>query len=210
MTSIARPRSEGFTLVEVLVSFVLLSSFFFLIYESVGLGMRYYSHVTGSSANFEQIFLSRRYVKQTIELAQPLLLTQHNRNVVRFRGAPTRVRFVSVQDVPILRRLEWVEVIASKNGDGVLVEVVHWPFDPSTPLNSPAPKEAERLVIVDNATDAEFLYRGHEINRPWQSHWRDSAVLPAQVRIDIDVKDNQWPSLIAAPQVRSLVLADAR
>ena len=190
-------RSRGFTLVEVLVAFVLLASFLFLVYQALQLGMRFSDRTTRISRDDETIFLTRRFVSDKLTLSQPFTETSNGREIVSFLGSSSQLRFVTVAQTGVFRKLVWLE-LRTRNG---AFEIAQWDYLPRQSVRDPVPLNATIDQVPAGTTELRLRYQGPENLARWRSDWRDKTYLPAAVTVSVITADLKWPDLVAAPDI---------
>ncbi len=207
------PTSRGFTLVEVLVALMVSASFLALVYQGMQLGFAYYERIQQGSHSSENVFLMRRYLKQRIELMQPLTEERRNQLALVFDGGPQRIRFVSVTDAETFRELTWVDLSARGTAPDQRVVLALWPYRPGDRLGGAVPNAAEVIEVAAPAS-LNIRYRPPSVRNDavggfgqsdgrWRANWRDRLVLPGLVEVSLETADGAWAPLIARPDLQS-------
>lgn len=193
---------KGFTLLEILISFALMSIMLAMMYS--GLRMVYRTSDNGESqinassqVRTTQLFL-RRQLTQILPIAFDRDMAQ---NPIVFRGESQKMTFVAPMPARVLaggiykQTVEWV----SADGKSALV----FRFEPVNVPDSTAADNPEPVMLL-TAKAARFYYWDGEDteNKVWLEEWEDVEQIPSLIRLQLEFAEESktvWPSLIIAP-----------
>ncbi|MFC7047847.1 prepilin-type N-terminal cleavage/methylation domain-containing protein [Emcibacter nanhaiensis] len=197
---------DGFTLVEVLVSFVLLGFVLALLYVGFSYANRVFARTTDLSSWTDDVVQVQDLLRGLISQAYP--------DPTMFQGGLDRVDFLA----PVTRQgrengLHKV-VLQRASGDG---------SDKLTltlsSVGKAEPKDEEKFVLMENIEAMEFSYFSiglHGQTGTWVSHWEKGRELPQAFRLSLKLKralktnetqktqqhgQIDWPTLIVPLQV---------
>jgi general secretion pathway protein J len=203
---------SGFTLIELMVAFILLSLIFLLLTSGLGLGTKIWEVKKGSSDTSEvlpvQNFLRRMLgeVRPVVVEASPF--ARH----VFFAGKENSVRFIAPMPGNLGTGGFFEVAVYLTEGDqfGGQVEMSWHLFRRQDGLSKPV-SDQHREILINGVTEIQFAYFGYrKTNEParWYSDWQDLQALPDLIRMRVKFSDSDrnWPELIAAPIVRSVNL----
>ena len=195
-------EEDGFTLVEVLVSFVLLGFVLALLYGGFSYANQVFARTTELSSWTDDVVQVQNLLRDLISQAYPDV----------FQGSRDRVEFLA----PVMRQgrengLHKV-VLQRESGDG---------SDKLTLTLSPVGKaelrEEEKFILMENIAEMEFSYfsKGGQ-GRPgsWVQLWEKGQELPQAIRLSLitmgasktgQSRQIDWPTLIVPLQVNQNV-----
>lgn len=197
-----RSESRGFTLLEMMVSLILVSA--------IMLGLLSAMRTLGASVERIEAVADRI---STMDAVNGFLRTSIRGMVdasVRagsggsgfepaFKGEKKRLRWVGVMsarhEIGGLHMFE-LELI-ERGGVGALL--LHYaPYSgPSAELQSSA---RNQHVLLDGVEELQFAYQGNAENNDWANDWqgaiRSPNQLPARIRLSLRVQGRYWPEII--------------
>lgn len=205
MTAAERRRERGFTLVELLVSLVVLSLVALTIAGGLRFVVRAFAHTDQRRAALEELTLGLAVLRQELVRAEPLMHRVDNQDRVLFEGAPDRLRFVNVEPPYLAGRPYLVhEYAVVGSGAEYRVELRRAPFDPAEP-DLAAVAAAEPRVVLRVPRPLVFTYFGQlrRDERPrWSDDWTRRDRLPEAVRL-AEGEDPGWPELVVPLAIRA-------
>jgi general secretion pathway protein J len=196
-------RSQGFTLVEMLMALALIGLLSVMLFEGVRFGGR---TVATADARFDraaELSIAFGFLQNAIGNAQPAksVFAEPGEDM-QFAGSPDQLAFVTLSPAQValggFQRLS-LQLEASAGGRRLVVawKTLHR-SDKDTPSDDLAPS-----VLVDKLAAAEFAYYGtpDEGNSPqWETEWNSATALPLLVRLRLTFADgSRAPELIVAP-----------
>ncbi|MEK0083350.1 PulJ/GspJ family protein [Benzoatithermus flavus] len=196
--------AAGFTLVELLVSMVVLSLIAITMMAGFRFVFRAFDHTDTRREALEELTLGFNVLRGELERAEPLMHKVDNKDVVLFEGGPDRVRFANVAP-PFLAGLPYFayEYAVVTDGNGHRLELRRAPLDPARP-DLAVVENSEPRVIVRLTRDLHFTYFGRLKEREapqWHEEWPRMPQLPQAVRLAADEKPG-WPELVVPLMIR--------
>ncbi len=192
-------RDGGFTLVEMLVSLVVLGLLAVLIVQGVGTGTRVWRHSRDSVGAVERVEAAQTLLRDRIERLRPVTRFEGNTPVSDLGGDAQSFSFVSLPlDSERPARARHYTVL--RNGDGDLV--LRWSLDDG----SPEPEETDE-VLLKGVDDLEIAYldSGADGAPAWRADWFHQAAPPRAVRLRVEFPEGDprvWPEMIVRPAAR--------
>jgi general secretion pathway protein J len=198
-------RRGGFTLVELLVSMVVLSFVALIMMGGLRFVVRAFSHTDSRRAALEELTASFAVLRQELERAEPLMVKVGNDERVLFEGTPDRVRFVNVEP-PYLGGLPYRVYEYAVVGDGgdYRIELRRAPFDPAEP-DLAVVEDTDPRVLLRVPRPLTFTYFGQEKRDEragWHDEWARHPQLPTAVRL-AEGEDPGWPDLLVPLLIRA-------
>ncbi len=189
--SSARNQQSGFTLVELLVSMLLLGMLMMITYGTLYYSASAVERNVNSSINSEELVQIQSFMRKVISNASP--------DGTNFRGTARSLVLVAnlTRDgQPDLYELEF----HLRNKDFIL----DWErVDRSTAISADFSRPSSgSVVLVADIEDVHFFYSLTEFDEapPWQTTWQGDEVLPKHIKIQI-VGDQFWPELVLSTNV---------
>lgn len=202
-----RPRSSGFTLLEVLVAIVLLG----LVATLLSGGLRFGTRVWQRGEDHLQALAGMQSVHAVLrrELAQvaPVSALGDDSGWIAFEGMPTYVRFVGVAPAEVMIGGDYDITIGVSYDDVARHLVMAWRLlAESMPGDVSAP-ERDQVLLLRDVKDVSFAFFGaDEGDAPqWHEMWVERTTLPLLVRVSVSFPDGdrrRWPVLVVAPMLR--------
>ncbi len=197
VSGIARPRRDGFTLLEILVALVVLGFLLAGLSEGVRFGLRAWGMQTRGIARQADMDATYRALRRLIEEADP---GEANENATVL-GQPHTLALRTL----LPPAAEAAGPLESDVGIGVDADhhlVLRASPHPHAERLGPPPSML-RTVLLDGVDHVDFGYfraTGHGVG--WQKSWNDPDP-PALIRLHIVFSGNDtqrhWPDLVAAP-----------
>ena len=182
-----RKRDDGFTLVEMLISILILALITGMLLD----GLRLVTHSVGRETSrldrSSQIALVQNFVRAQLGDAQRIVLAAGPAAPVDFTGKVDRLVFVSPAPASVafggLQRLALV-FNAGTSAAGGTIEADWRPYRDG----SGAASAVANRVLLDHVSAAVFSYFGStRANEPleWHDEWREMSDLPLLVRLAV-------------------------
>jgi general secretion pathway protein J len=200
-------RSEGFTLIEVVVALTLFALLLVFLFGGLRFGNRAVSVGTDMIERAVALTTAETFLRNQLAAAEPLPITSDNqRREVTFDGRRDAVDFVALPPAYLVGGgFHWLRVGLEKTSGGNAL-VVRW-----QPLRRD--ESGETLngmdVLLQGVNDVAFSYFGSPDGvepRSWHDEWHNAAFLPALVRVRIAVADGRpVPDLLVAPHITTTV-----
>jgi general secretion pathway protein J len=198
-------RSQGFTLIEVVIATSLLAlglAIAFATLRSAGLAT---ARAEAAAQREERLRAAQGFLRTQLSAALPIPFEFDGESgaATFLRVKPGRLEFVGTmpgylaRGGPYLQTLEFV-----RGSEGMQLRFQH------QLLSADGPMEAERepVLLLDGIEEGSFEVRTiNEQARPgrWQDEWDTSAQLPPQVRVRIRFREprRRWPELVVATRL---------
>lgn len=200
-----RASCRGFTLVELLVSLVLLGLMFTLLTSSIGFGTKVWSEHESESSEVSHVMVVENLLRRLISEARPVAMraTREQPWHINFAGEKNAIRF----SAPMIERLstggfyEITIAVGERSGSKKTIEM-SWRL-PS--------QSAEQMgaVLFEGEVNLEFAYFGsQQVGAPprWYPEWNFQRELPKLILTRLTLGKRRWPDLIVAPKVQTIAL----
>jgi general secretion pathway protein J len=196
-----RKCDDGFTLVEMLISILILALVTGMLLD----GLRLVTHSVGRGTSrldhSSQVALVQNFVRAQLGDAQRIVLVAGPAAFVDFTGGVDRLVFISPAPASVafggLQRLALV-FNAGTSAAGGTIEADWQPYRDG----SDAASAVESRVLLDHVNTAVFAYFGStRADEPleWHDEWREMSDLPLLVRLAVVFSDGRtMPELIVA------------
>lgn len=181
-----RKASAGFTLLELVLSLILISLLALVSYGTLNLCLRGARHGEAATANLQQLRVARQYLERSLGSALPSL--QNPGPWPYFEGEPQELKFLT--PVPLqahqpggVYHLRVLAVPDEQGVNGLAVEEIKalvWQEDPQ--------KIETRLFLIRGLGSLRFTYLAGETEfHTW--HADRQKGLPEKVRVSLSLKD---------------------
>lgn len=188
-----RPRSDadaGYTLIELVVSLLLLSFVMLAVTGGVRFGAQVWDRSQRDLMTAVMADRSQDILRGILSHAMPRLQGEY----VTFSGEPSRLEFDCVPPRAFDGNGTAHAILSiAQAGSGIRLILR---------LRSIIDRRAEKTaVLADDLSGAQFSYLDASGKKPiWLSYWRDRDKLPDAVRISTDSRSiPQWPALVIRP-----------
>jgi prepilin-type N-terminal cleavage/methylation domain-containing protein len=169
--------SEGFTLVEVVVSMVILSFIVLIIGSAFRLGVNAWEKGENEATQIQSFRILSGLLSQQIKSAYPYKMEFDDEKVVVFKGESDSIMFVTLSNDPSNGALKWVRY---RYIDGTLQYLEG--IIPDKTLLERTPKEWE--VIDSNIGEVKFSFLSSD-DGEWNESWEFREDLPNAVSMRI-------------------------
>ncbi|HXZ00349.1 MAG TPA: prepilin-type N-terminal cleavage/methylation domain-containing protein [Stellaceae bacterium] len=188
---------RGFTLLELLISIVLLALLTTMLFGGLQLGTRQLDRQTDRVERAARLSLAQGFLRRQLADARPLADPAQAAGIVAFTGERDSLRFFNPTPASA----------ASGGLESLSVEFVEGHGRSAGALllrrrSDEAGAAAHDSVLLDQVRQAEFAYFG--VTAPgetaaWHASWRDMAYLPSLVRLSVVFSDGAvMPEMIVA------------
>jgi len=199
---VARSGSEGFTLIEVLVAFTLLSLVLAITFGGLRLGARAWQSGEEAVERVEEFHttyaLLRRFVARAYPLTWGDALADRR---FAFVGEEDSFSFVALfPSYPSLPGPQLVTVETEESDEGESLRLRWKPFEPDEDETRDA-DPVEDHILVEAPVMATFAYFGDPEggeDRDWRDSWEAETAFPQLVRLSVVPSDGRvpWPDLV--------------
>ncbi len=205
-------KEAGFTLVEVLLSLVLLSVLLMLLFaafrSSAGLIER-----EQNRPQLSEDFVVQNLLRRLLNEATPIVITGDPRRVARrvfFIGRKDYVRFIAPMPAHFgFGGVSDIRLYLAGGEDGSQRLEMSWRVFRTDRLTIEGSDEDRHITLLDDIAEADFAYfgyRGKGSASAWYDEWQTVQALPQLIRLHLTFNrsDRSWPDLVAAPQAQTL------
>ena len=201
------PRNDseaGFSLVEVLVAFVLLSLLSIALFSSIRFGVTAWRRGGERSDQIHTSILVQDLLRRLIGQAYPLMLADGTGSGhVSFAGSATSLDFLAPVPVALASggRARF-KLAIERRGDGSDLVLTSRPE-----LAAADAAELSRKTLLARIETAGFAYFGASQSQSvaqWHENWSGELSLPALVRVRVRFARSDprlWPDLTIAPRI---------
>ena len=209
-------RETGFTLVEILLAFTLMSILLALAYGGLHASTRATERGQVILEESSRLRMAHQFVRKQLNQAIPMAFNQTGENLVGaedqevFLGAAQSIRFVGPMPGYLGfggPQVQQLSIVQGEEGLALILEhALVQGFEES--------KLAERppIQLIDHIASAEFQFQGRDEEgelTPWMNVWEDTAILPLAISLAIEFEEGsytEWPWLVAAVKIDGSVV----
>lgn len=200
-----RPRSRGFTLIEVLISMSLLSMMMVLLFGSLKICADSWEKGENKITAVNELAMAYNFFHQHLSLAQPLWNDfSSEENSLSFQGNAHSLQFVSAMPASAGRSgLQLFSVDLQSDNNDSFIKVSLSPF---FPLAEGAAWHKEEEILISQVSDFSLAYFGSDDAEilgadigegSWRDEWLAKNSLPKLVKINITLdKETIFPEII--------------
>jgi general secretion pathway protein J len=191
------PDDAGFTLLEILVSLVVLAALLAGLAQGAQFGVRAWNSQIGAVARNADLDTTDRTLRTLMTRMQPPAAPDRP----SVRGGAHEVEFVS--ELPPGAPVIWTRLAAITLTVAGHRLLLRWSEQPHAKLQGPPPKTHDE-VLLDGVKGLELSYRNRA--GAWSKSWV-VATLPQLIRIHIDFMPDsarRWPDILVAPMRDSI------
>ncbi len=191
-------RRGGFTLVELLVSMVVLALVAVTMMSGLRFVLRALSSTDSRREAMEELTLGLSVLRGELERAEPLMVKVGQRDLVLFNGQADRLRFANVEP-PYLAGPPYLtyEYAIVPDGNAYRIELRRAPLDPAAP-DLAAVDAIEPRTVLRVGQELHFSYfgpLGKDDPPSWRKAWPPGPKLPQAIRL-AEGDDPGWPELV--------------
>ena len=195
--------ARGFTLLELLISLMLISMVSLGVYGALGFGANALERGTSRSIENQRVRAALALIVRKLKSAYPLMLLVDGERLVYFFGGEEELRFVASADRPEIGGLEKVSYFIKEDEDGehglwMRISAPTLPADLAEEREGSLYLEAEVLSDVDELVWEYFGQRQNEDEEAWHETWNgeEEPKLPQAVRLSwraqVSNLPNEW------------------
>lgn len=192
------PREAGYTLIELLVSLIILAMVSVMMLQGIQAGRRVWERADVANAGGEAISGAQMLLRSRLERAYPATRYDKIPTYADFFGISNGVNFLAPpRDNRSPSGLMRYTLALAPNGDLVLSALSDLAIDPKAP--------GEPLVLLHNVQQLDIGYFGvvpPDKGPAWHEQWQLLPTLPLlmRVRVQFPPEDNRaWPDLLIKP-----------
>jgi general secretion pathway protein J len=204
-------RSQGFTLLELLVALLLLSLIFLLLTSGLQFGTRAWNVGQEEPNSTSEAVTVQQLLRRVLSEVRPYMIEAAPtvRRHVYFIGNQNSVRFIApVPEHLGVGGLYEVALYLTDDGGSRHRLEMSWRLFRGTETSS-GPQRGRQIALVDEVAQIQFAYFGHrspQDSGQWYNDWQDVQSLPDLIRLHVTLSagEQAWPDLIVASKVQSL------
>jgi general secretion pathway protein J len=206
--SAPRAAVNGFTLVELLISFALMAMLSVLLFNSFRVASQTWDAVERRTRGSQDVLLAGLFLQRHLEQAQPLVTKDDEGEArIRFHGDARSMQFVSPLPAPLGRGgLHLFTVELEDEGGTKRLMLSHQLYQDRgwDRLSAPA---APKTVLADQLSDARFDYFGTADGAAWRERWTEHEHLPLLIRLQFIADRGNAPARrewVVAPKMNAV------
>lgn len=200
-------RSQGFTLLELLIGMTLVGFILSLLFAGLNLGTRSWEAGEQRMVTSSRQAVVVDFIRRAIEQTYPLRWRVGEEDRLAFAGEAESLRFVgtvAMHDGASGNHLIALDLADGETGRDL---VMRWQLpDPGAPGFEPI-EQAEPKVLIKAVKEMALAYFGaqSETEDPaWHDQWLDQKTPPALIRLQLTMENGEtWPDIVAAPRART-------
>jgi general secretion pathway protein J len=200
----------GITLIELLISIVIISIVITLCANGFVFGSRVWAKVDQHQDNLEEIASSQRFLRKVISEAVFYPIDEDESKDNYFNGDPEKMLFLAPSPQYGLDDYLYIYEIFKQKEKGAYHLSVR--YLPANTYFSGKARAADRDVkIIRNVKDIQFQYYGLSQRTgafAWYSSWLNQTSLPSRVSITVETANgsSSWPPLVVETKYGGYVL----
>ena len=199
-------RQQGFTLLEMLISFALVSLLFLALFASFNTIGRGWDAADTRINKTEDMRLITDFLRRQLSQAMVVQIAgKKEAKVYAFEGTATSLRYAApLQPLQHQGGVFLIELNIVAGKAGKKLEMLFAPYRPELTWDD-AFKDAEPVLVFDGLKDAAFEYFGAEEeggDADWTDDWEDKPRYPDILKLSLEDPERAWPEmLVDLPQV---------
>ncbi|WP_287926513.1 prepilin-type N-terminal cleavage/methylation domain-containing protein [Diaphorobacter sp.] len=199
-------RTQGFTLLELLIGMTLLGFILALLFAGLNLGTRSWEAGEQRIATSSRQAVVVDFIRRTLEQAYPLRWRVEDEERLAFAGEAESLRFVGPVPMHGGAAVNQVLILDLAEGETGRNLVMRWQLpDLREPGFEPA-AAAEPKILIKGIERLTFSYYGTESDAEapaWHERWVEQKTPPELIRLQLVMENGEpWPDIVAAPRVR--------
>ncbi|QMU60534.1 MAG: prepilin-type N-terminal cleavage/methylation domain-containing protein [Gammaproteobacteria bacterium] len=203
-------RQSGLTLIELLISLVIISIVVTLCANGFTFGSRVWAKVDDHQDNLEEVVSSQRFLRKVLSEAVFYPIEEDETKDNYFDGNPEKMIFLAPSPQYGLDDYLYIYEIFKQKKNGAYNLSVR--YLPANTYFSGKARAAERDVkLIKNVKNIKFEYYG--LNQrtgalSWYNNWLNQSALPSRVSITVESFEDavSWPPLIVETRYGSYIL----
>ena len=198
-------NQKGFSLMEVIISMVMLSLIMGMIYGAIHASRKMAHQGTKRINATNEIRVVQELIRRQISRILPMAFKEDDGAFVIFEGDDEHIMYVSPMPGYLGNGGPYVQLIEIVNGNGgKILQFSHWLLSDTFEEVDFEDSDIEPVVLMENIRYAEFSFvKLDEEGEPgdWENDWEDPESTPLMVKLDIELEDGAmmlWPQMQVA------------
>ena len=199
-------RQSGFTLLELLVSIVILSLIVTISYSALMVGSRSWQGTANTIKDNSMMRFATQFIRKKIEQIYPIYWKDGVKQLLAFQGGEDGVKFIAPapQGRETVEYYEYYIATEQEGMDRMSLVLFFEPHDPSVQGFEVSRKSPYRRILPD-LTMVKFSYFGSQDNSEfvdWFNVWEDdSKAYPKLIRLEMFGKEREesWLEIMVKP-----------
>ncbi len=192
--------TNGFTLLEMLVSITIFSLVIVVLYTGFRLAVRSWESGERTHAAVSELRLAGSFIRRHAAQAFPLAISESNAWRLWFEGEPGRVVFVTTMPAYLGQGgLYEMTLNVDESQDGATLMVSRRLLHPDAEPGRPGVEDQPR-PLAEDLVSAQFAYFGatrDDGEESWHASWEGRRRLPHLMRLRLRSKvTGEWPEMI--------------
>lgn len=199
-------QQQGFTLLEMLVAFSLVSLLFLALFASFNtIGRSWEAAETRMNKTADMRLITDFLRRQLSQAMVVKIKNEDGAAVYAFEGTESLVRYAApLQPLQHQGGVFLVQLSVESSVNGKMLEMLYAPYRPELTWDE-AFEDSEPVLVFDGLKTADFEYFGSENlsadDPEWQSSWEDQLLYPQMLKLNLEDGERGWPALfIDLPQ----------
>ncbi len=207
-------RQHGFTLLEMLIAFSMMSLLFLALFSGFNTIGRGWDAADRKMLKTEDMRLISDFLRNQLSQAMVVKIRSEEGPVYAFEGEDYFVRYAApLQPLQDSGGIYLIELAVNVDSDGKKLEMRYAPYRPDLSWDD-ALGDVEPVLVYGGLHTVRFEYFAAESvddDPAWEYEWMDKSVYPLLLKVAVEDKDQRlWPELIIdLPQVDEYVRAGA-
>jgi general secretion pathway protein J len=202
-----RPRTAGFTLVELMLALVLMAGMAAILFGSLSLAARSWDGGEAKVLQVSDMRAAQTYLRAQIAAQYPARLWKASDLPLLFAGERNEMRYAAALPARVAEGgVFYFRLAVVRTGEKSQL-IQERTIPDLAALQQPEFRDAERSVLADGIAELAIGYfgrdaEGSDVDEPtWRDRWDDRQRLPLLVRIDVKpAKGAAWPTLVVEPR----------
>jgi len=201
-----RSAQRGFTLLEMLIAFVLVSLLFVALFSSFHTIAHGWDAADNRMNKTEDMRLIEEFLRRQLSQAMVVQIKGDKADAMyAFEGNATEVRYAApLQPLQQQGGIFLIELAIVRGKNGNTLQLRYAPYRPELTWDD-AFSKADPVLVFDGLKNAKFEYFGAEKPEDkgrWESDWEKKPVYPQLLKVSLSDAERAWPALvISLPQV---------